>query len=103
MYAKGLQNLVDEIRYKKVISPSKSKPTHVNDCMVIHTFVGVLANEANITLIDFPEGFYFDWPQPNVTISHRAATSWKRQQLQNEWNKMVHNGIEIMKKNFMPP
>ena len=66
-------------------------------------FAGVLANEANITLIDFPEGFYFDWPQPNVTISHRAATSWRRQQLQNEWNKMVHNGIEIMKKNYMPP
>ena len=65
-------------------------------------FSGVLANEAKITLLDFPDDFYCDWPKENVTITHRAATTWPRTKLQNEWNRMVQHGIEIFKQHYDP-
>ena len=65
-------------------------------------FSGVLANEAKITLLDFPDDLYCDWPKENVTITHRAATTWPRTKLQNEWNRMVQHGIEIFKQHYDP-
>ena len=59
-----------------------------------------MAREANITHVDFPEGFYSDWPMPNFTITHRAATTWPRERLNNEWNRMVYVGIEILKQHY---
>lgn len=63
-------------------------------------FAGVLAKEANTTLKDFPNEFYCDWPKQNVTITHRAGTTWPRSKLQQEWNKIVINGITILKENY---
>lgn len=60
-------------------------------------FSGVLAREANTTLTDFPNEFYCDWPKQNVTITHRAGTTWPKEKLRKEWNKFVQNGIEILK------
>ena len=33
----------------------------------------------------------------NVTITHRAGTTWSEEKLQRVWNKFVKRGIEIIK------
>ena len=63
---------------------------------------GVLVKEANTTLVDFPNEFYCDWPKQNVTITHRAGTTWPKAKLRKVWNGIVNNGIKIMQENYKP-
>ena len=72
-------------------------------CIYIQlSFSGVLAKEANTTLVDFPNDFYCDWPKQNVTITHRAGTTWPKAKLKKVWNGFVNKGIKIIQENLKP-
>ena len=69
---------------------------------ILLSFSGVLAKEANTTLVDFPNDFYCDWPKQNVTITHRAGTTWPKAKLKKVWNGFVNKGIKIIQENLKP-